>query len=284
MTRRRRTPEHRRLDRLGPEGRRAEIARLAESLDVADPRPASPEPAPSVEQVVARELARVRQVERQMVEQAELDRRRCPVGRGCWRCGVLYSDTDDPQPWDVTAEGAACVWCHNDGVLLDRYGDTDDDRRVRTIARLLGETGLPMRAVSDPHAFAGIGLWFSEHPDAAPSVGEEQRWSHLDRAELRAQWNAIASGDGVGLPEVPEIEEGRTACKECGCREWFPAQESTTRFEDGHAEYRIMAPARCVDCSVLWIAHVTGRVPEWWVERRGKRTPDWAKQLMEVSA
>jgi hypothetical protein len=39
-----------------------------------------------------------------------------------------------------------------------------------------------------------------------------------------------------------------------------------------------------VDCSVLWIAHVTGRVPEWWVERRGKRTPDWAKQLMEVSA
>ena len=46
---------------------------------------------------------------------------------------------------------------------------------------------------------------------------------------------------------------------------------------------QIPPPGRggCVDCTVAWLAQVNGTVPRWWVERRAKRLPEWAKQFVD---
>jgi hypothetical protein len=292
-------PELARLDALTGEQRKAELdALIAESLRADEPRPTPSEPAasvPTVEQLVAAEVQRQRERDLQAAEAAAVDRLRCPVGRGCWRCGAEYSwvRADEPDPWDVTPQGAECVWCHNEGVLLDRYGDTDDDRRVRTIARLLDETGLPLRAMGDPHAFAGIRLWFSEFPAAEPTVEPEQRWSHIDRADLRTQWDAVAHGYDPATTE-PEITRD-DRCEECGGTERF-AERSRTSFPCGVCEACVgnspnlchdwqspLVAGECVDCRIAWTAQATGRVPGWWLRRKGKRLPPWARQFAAES-
>lgn len=292
----RRDPELARLDGLGAEGRRAELAALAASLD----EPTPPRPAPTVAEQVRAELERQREADRQAAEDRELKRCRHPDGGGCWRCGAAFSFTADDPAWGVSADGCECVTCWNEQVLVadlrPRAGDTASDLKVRWLAHLLDVSSLPMRVLADPAVFASVPLWFSEFPDARP-VAPELRWAHLgDRTELRRRWDALASSDGTPPPAEPEIMQGER-CEECGCVERF-AERSRWSSPCGVCEAcvgntpnlcndrqsALMAGA-CIDCRVGWAAAASGSLPGWWVRRRGKRLPSWARPLVEqVSA
>jgi hypothetical protein len=172
------------------------------AMTAAVPRSSAVTDAPNVAALVAREVERQRRAERVAVEAAEVERWRCPDARGgCWTCGLAFCRLLDDSPgWTVTTSGAECVECWNERMIFDRVGDIEDDRRVRTIAHLLGEVGLPLRAVADPHAFRVVRVWFKEFPSAEPVLDDADRWAHVDRQALRAQWDAIASSDGTPVP------------------------------------------------------------------------------------
>jgi hypothetical protein len=94
---------------------------------------------------------------------------------------------------------------------------TAADCRVSAIRRLLGTT-LPLRALGDPNAFAGVRVYWREHPGAPPAISPEQRWRHVNRAELAEQWNAIANPH----VEPQERKPRTTACPRCGTCRWRP--------------------------------------------------------------
>jgi hypothetical protein len=285
-------------------GRKRQMARLRaefEELNAADPPIASSsEPAPDLVALVAAEVERQRERDRQAVEAAEVARRSHPTGSGCAHCGAPYSDTGDPDPWSMLDEGLVCVECWNDHVIYDRLTDTSADRKVRVIAALLGLDGLPLLAVGNPTVFAGIKVWFTEH-DAEPA---SERWAHLgDCKTLREQWDAVVAGPPAPDPEIVEVDE---PCEECGSHDRFLRRDSSVNVACGRCEtcvdlnlaagtllrgHRrcsnpqvVEAAGTCVDCSVCWIAGASGNVPAWWIKRRGKRLPDWARQLAGVLA
>jgi hypothetical protein len=256
---------------------------IAEALATLDeihalPSDDPPPSAPNVAALVRRELAR----ERAEAERAEEASFRCPVGGGCWRCGIAACYTFDERGeripgWVVDGDRASCQWCENDVETFGRVGDTEDDQRVRQAARLLG-VGLPLRAVGDARSFRACKVWFNEH-DAEPVFREVDRFSHIDLTELRRQWDVIAEGRDVPEPE-PEILTGRPPCPECACTEGL----AVGHYVNEHTGQIEPMAVYCLDCWVAWILQSGSRMPEWWMRRRAGNLPGWARQFEQVPA
>jgi hypothetical protein len=302
-------------------GRRRQIARLRdEALTPPRPQPDVATPgttskgraaaeAPDVAALVRAEVEQQRHRDRRAAEAAEVESFRCPVGRGCWRCGLGYCNTrrwrsadvggaqgviGDPElvpGWTITPQGAECLFCTSDPAIAPRAGDTADDVRVRVIAALLDLPGVPMRALGDPGAFASCRLWFIEHPDAEPAVDVDDRWRHVNLDTLRRSWDAIAEGRDEAVPDPPIMTDD--PCPSCGCTERFVIRhaemprEGTGRdgrltTEDWDNTHFVPIAGDCVDCSIAWRAQASGYVPSWWIERRGRELPGWAKQFTDT--
>jgi hypothetical protein len=260
----------------------AEIARIRQGAAV--PRISTPsETASDVASVVRAELARARQAEREAAERAETARFAHPDS-GCAWCGRRYAalatESGPVSDWHTTPDGAICGFCRD---TLDDAQGIVGEAKV-TIARGLLDVPIPLRAMGDVAAFDTLTLFFVEHEGVEPSWPEG--WLHVDVEALRAQWNEIASSDGSPPPAEPEIMRGER-CEECGGTDRFVTYVAGARAlpdSSGYEPTSVPAPGACADCSVLWMAQATGRVPEWWLRRKGTKLPAWAKQLLEVPA
>jgi hypothetical protein len=211
-------------ERAGEERARAFEAAVAAAqadLDAMDGPPAPVPPPPDVAALVAAELARHRQAEAAAIEAAEADRFACPTG-ACAYCALGAVRTPNAEggfspAWHTDPHGHRCGIC--DGELFSRIADTDADRRVRVMLRLLGlEHSQPLRALGNPEAFAGIPVWHYEHRGAPPVWTEADRFAHVDRDRLRQQWDVVARPRREVPPEV--IAEHSQPCPRCGAAAW----------------------------------------------------------------
>jgi hypothetical protein len=281
----RRSPELRRLDRLTPAERKAELDALAaEALASDDPRP----PAPTVEQLVAREVERQRRAEAEAAELAESARYAHPAGSGCAWCGrafaVLATETGPVPDWHQAPGGTICGHCVD---VSDEAHGIVGEAKVTVARRLLG-VPIPLRAMGDSAAFETLTLFFAEHEGAEPSWPDG--WQHVDLEALRVQWDTLAASDGSPPPDEPAIETFRgQPCETCRGVERFVRRASSrdivvpppgARYSDDGED--VVMPGECVDCVVAWMAQASGSLPGWWIERRGKRLPSWAKPLVEA--
>jgi hypothetical protein len=210
----RRSPELRRLDALGIEGRRAEVARIIAEVD---------QPAPvDVEAAVARVLDQRELARAEAAEQAAYDKGRAPDRRPCARCGIESStgvkrDRSEMPLWHPDDGGRChCGACHSE-LSFDRLGLTDADRKVAVALRLLGlDKNIPMAAAGSSHLFAGLRrLWHYECSDAPPAQHPDGRWQHIDRAQLRSDFDAIVGawhGHTDGTPPPPPSYGPCPAC------------------------------------------------------------------------
>jgi hypothetical protein len=177
----------------------------------------------------AREIEHQRKRERQAAEAAALARLTHPTGGGCAWCGISWSNTDHPKPWTSLDGQLLCLGCWNEHCINDPLTDSSDDRRVRRVAALLGLDGLPLLAVGNSSAFAGVRVWFDQHPDAVPVSDHADRWRHVDVDQLRAEWDRVNRGyhgqflgPSVAGPELPLPPTRRgKKCPECGGRDYL---------------------------------------------------------------
>jgi hypothetical protein len=209
----RRSPEQRRLDKMTSEQRAAEIQRvLAEET----------EPAPvDIEAAVASVLDRRERDRAEAAEQAAYDKGRAPDRRPCARCGIESStgvkrDRSEMPLWHPDDGGRYhCGACHSE-LSFDRLGLTDADRKVAVALRLLGlDRSIPLAAAGSPHIFDGLTVWHSQHGDAQPARHPDHRWSHIDRGQLRSDFDAIVGawhGHTDGTPPPPPSYGPCPAC------------------------------------------------------------------------
>ena len=214
--------------------RRAEfdqaIAEARRDLDDIRP-PARPPAAPAsdIAVAVAAELDRRQRAEAEAAERAEVDRLACPDGRGCRRCGVSHAGQKQWTPgpsggyavsiepdWERDGDGWRCPGCTQDYFRM--VTQTDSDRRIEAIFDRLGGS-IPFVAYAHPERFEHVPVWFSEHPDAEPSL---RPWAFLDVERLRAEIDAIVA------PEVtPPAYTRREPCPDCGVRDKWAQVDMT---------------------------------------------------------
>lgn len=223
---------------------------------------------PDVAALVARELDR----RTAAAEAADADRFRCPTGACCY-CGLgavrtPSADGGFAPAWHSDPRGHRCGLC--DGELFSRIADTDADRRVRVALRLLGlEHSIPLLALGNPQLFADIRLWWFEHPGARPVFDLDQRFAHVDRDRLRADFEAVLH------PTPPANTWPRRKGARCGtCHTSTKLIETVTRAGGGPpSEEDAAGPWRrdgdvytwevehCAECLRRWFA-AAGSPPE----------------------
>jgi hypothetical protein len=260
--RRRRSAELARLDELGPEGRQAEIQRILA---------AGTEPAPvDVEAAVHRVLDQRQREQADRRERAAYDAGRSPSRTPCTHCGIESIEVASGRPWHIDPVGGHyCALC--DRRFCGTPGAIDADRRLSLIVELLG-VGVPIRVLDNPQLVAGIPVWHREHPGAPPATTFAERFRHIDREQLRSQWEAIA----YPRADVSATRfEKREPCPRCGCdsawgkitmptRGWAPAIENGEYVTgwDGQPVYRETFDSYeltvCVGCAY---PHSPGEVP-----------------------
>jgi hypothetical protein len=259
--RERRSPELRRLDKLGPEGRHAEVQRLIAEAD---------QPAPvDVEAAVRRVIAEQEAERAERRRQAHYDAGRSPSRTPCSHCGIESIEVASGQPWHIDpAGGHYCALC--DRRFYGAPGFMDADRRLSLIVEKLG-VGVPIRVLDNPQLVAGIPVWHREFPGAPPATTYPERFSHIDVEQLRARWEAIAY---LRADVSARFEKG-DPCGRCGCdsawgkitiptRGWAPAMENGEYVTgwDGQPVYRETFDSYeltvCAGCSY---PHSPGEVP-----------------------
>jgi hypothetical protein len=235
----------------------------------------------SVAEAVAAELERREREDAERRESAEYEAFRSPDSQPCPRCGVetcaeIGHDRSLSPSWWADHLGFSCGRCRRE-LRIGTAGETDDDVRVRAVQRLLGLRALPAAAVAEPHRFRRMPVWWIEHEGAEPAVRPEDRWAHADRAALRAEWDRVASGRDGPDPAAPEIVKG-PRCEACGCT------DRLVRHVERMGGRMAKVPDRCVDCRVQWLAQASGRVPDWWLVRKGRTVPSWAREFAGAPA
>jgi hypothetical protein len=173
--------------------------------------------------LVAAELDR-REAERARADaDASYDRGRAPNGEPCTACGIESCLVNDTPGWRTDPEPSHGYWCEACWRDLHRDTQTIADYRINAITQRLGCT-IPLRAMGDPTAFAGVRVFWREFPGAPPAVRPEQRWQHVDLDSLRRQWEAVAN------PRVapPDIPRRTTPCPRCGVCRWRADWRPTT--------------------------------------------------------
>jgi hypothetical protein len=213
--RERRSSELTRLDAMTPEQRAAEVARIIAEVD-------EPEPAPAdVEAAVARVLDQRELARTEAAAAAAYDKGRAPDRRPCARCGIESSTRVKPdgseQPlWHPDGGRYHCGACHSE-LSFDRLGLTDADRKVAVALRLLGlDKSIPMAAAGSSHSFAGLRLWHHECSDAPPAQHPDGRWQHVDRVQLRSDFDAIVGAYHGHTDGTPSLPPPLGPCPACG--------------------------------------------------------------------
>jgi hypothetical protein len=178
---------------------------------------------PDLSAVVAAELAKQRKAEAEAAATAKIEESRCPTG-GCRYCGVGWATLIDPSKgtetpdWFAEAGGHVCGSCHEEraGILFS----IEADQKLVIVLRLIGrQHSQPLLAVGNPTLFAGLAVYWHEHPGAEPQVGP---WGHVDVDSLRAGFEKIEHGfhGPNARPEPPPEPLLDIACAACGGQRW----------------------------------------------------------------
>jgi hypothetical protein len=165
--------------------------------------------------VVRAELARAEAERTRAEADALYDRGRAPNGRPCTACGIESCLVNGAPGWHTDPEPTYGYWCAACWRDLHRDCQAVADYRVNAIVMLLGCT-IPLRAMGNPGAFAGVRVYWREHPGARPATHPDSRWSHVDKVVLAKQWEAVANP----RVEPPDIPPRTTPCPRCGVCRW----------------------------------------------------------------
>lgn len=159
--------------------------------------------------------------------------------------------------WTQVAAGLVCAWCVDE--ILDRATMTGEHKA--RAARLLLGAPISMRELGDPRAFDRLTIWFADH-DAAPVHVPDDRWRHVDGERLAREYDDIANGRDVPVPE-PDTQRRGKRCGDCGTDRWLIERRARERLP-GVPESEWITDefvVGCCRCTLNWYRSAGVEVP-----------------------